>query len=327
MANEAPLILAMPESMGFAQTLGNALGLRVAEFLEKRFLDGERELKPAVQCEGQQVLVVHSLHDDAGSSLDSRICRLLFALQALRDSGARRLALLAPYLAYSRHDRRGEGDDPLMLQHLARLLEASGLSAVMTLDAHNVAAFENAFRVPAWSVDLTELFADDLVQWQGPSSAADWVVVSPDAGGIKRAQGFARALELRLKRPIPLAWVNKVRLQTQVESRQILGDVAQKRVVIVDDQISTGSTLAQAARLCLKQGARSVCAYATHGIFAGDAPRALMQSGIQRIGISDSVIRTDVDSAFLQQRVWRLSAITVLAASVRKRLGGTWLGS
>ncbi len=179
----------------FACNGSREFGARVAEFLgvalsaheERDFEDGEHKTRPLVSVRGKDVYVLHSLHGGPAESANDKLCKMLFFLGALRDNGASRVTALVPYLAYSRKDRQTKTRDPVMTQYVARLFEASGADCVVTLDVHNFAAFQNAFRCRTVHLDTRRLFAGlvpELVA-EGPVT-----VVSPDPGGIKRAQLF-----------------------------------------------------------------------------------------------------------------------------------------
>jgi ribose-phosphate pyrophosphokinase len=181
----------------FACTGSHEFGARVAEFLgvplspheERHFEDGEHKIRPLVSVRGKDVYVIHSLHGGPAESANDKLCKLLFFLAALRDNGAARLTALVPYLAYSRKDRQTKTRDPVTTQYVARLFEASGADCVVTLDVHNIAAFQNAFRCRTVHLDTRRLFAGlvpDLVP-DGPLTVA-----SPDPGGVSAPSCFAK---------------------------------------------------------------------------------------------------------------------------------------
>ncbi len=141
---------------------------------------------------GHDVFVLHSLHGDAGGSSNDKLCRLLFFCGALRDAGAERVTAVTPYLCYARKDRRTKPNDPITTRYVAAMFEAVGIDRVITLEVHNVAAFENAFHCPTWHIESAPLLAAHFAPLL---RGEPLVAVSPDAGGAKRAEQFRQAME------------------------------------------------------------------------------------------------------------------------------------
>jgi ribose-phosphate pyrophosphokinase len=212
--------------------------------------------------------------------------RLLFLLRALKDLGAARLTAVLPYLAYARKDRRTQPRDPVNSRTLAQLLEAVGTDRVLTVDVHNLAAYQNAFRIPAEHLEAHPLFAAHLA----PLLAGEEIcVVSPDAGGVKRAEAFRQTLARLLARPPTAAFVEKSRAQGEVWGETVVGEVAGRLAVLVDDLVASGTTLSRAARACRAAGARRVLAVATHGVFTPAAGEALAEPALEGLFITDTV--------------------------------------
>ena len=136
--------------------------------------------------------VLHSLHGDAGESANDKLCRLLFFCGALKDAGAACVTAVTPYLCYARKDRRTKPNDPVTTRYVAAMFEAVGADRVITLEVHNVAAFENAFRCPTWHIESGPLMAAHFAPLLRDERVAS---VSPDAGGAKRAEQFRQAME------------------------------------------------------------------------------------------------------------------------------------
>ena len=159
------------------------LGLSLAPLEEREFEDGEHKIRPLDEVRGADVFLLQQLYGKPGHSIHDRLCRLLFLLGALRDTGAARLTAVLPYLAYARKDQRSQPRDPVTHRYLAQLLEAVGVDGVVTLDVHNRAAFQNAFRRPVVHLEARSLFV---------ARSADWVVVASGGGAIgssPRARG------------------------------------------------------------------------------------------------------------------------------------------
>jgi ribose-phosphate pyrophosphokinase len=305
----------------FACNGSHEFGARVAEFLgvplspheERDFEDGEHKTRPLVSVRGKDVYVLHSLHGGPAESANDKLCKLLFFLGALRDNGASRVTALVPYLAYSRKDRQTKTRDPVTTQYVARLFEASGADCVVTLDVHNIVAFQNAFRCRTVHLDTRRLFArlvPDLVS-EGPVTVA-----SPDPGGVKRAQLFREMLEKSSRRPIGQAFMDKRRSAGVVSGDLLVGDVKGATVLVIDDLISSGGTMARAAVAALENGAKEVIALAAHGLFTGDAQKTLATAPLSQTIVTDTVPPFRLEKAFTASHVKIVSAAPLFGGCI-----------
>ncbi len=277
----------------FALNASSALGVRIAAQLgcgldsheEREFSYGEHKARPLVSVQGEDVYVISSLHGDRDFSVNDKICRLLFFIGALKDAGAGRVTAVSPYLAYSRKDRRTKSRDPVTTRYLATALQSVGTDRVVTMDIHNLAAFENSFRCPTVNLETTGLFADYFHR-----TASDDIdsIVSPDLGGIKATRRLADAYSRRSGRTLGFSVMDKRRSEGQVSGSGLIGTVGE-HVLIVDDMIGSGTTLCRATAACLEAGAARVSVGATHGLFQEGATALFAQSGIDTITVSDSV--------------------------------------
>ena len=279
-------LFALDASREFGLQVAAALGLALAPHEEREFEDGEHKSRPLVDVQGAPVVIVHSLHGRTGLSAADRLCRLLFFAAALRDHGATRVTAAVPYLPYGRKDRRTKPGDPVTTRYVAQLVEAVGIDALITLEAHNLAALQNAFRIPTVHLDAAELFAERALALAGDAPA---VVMSPDPGGVKRAQLFRELLEARSGRAFGAAYMEKRRSEGVVSGSLLAGEVRDATVLLIDDLVSTGGTLQRAAQACLQQGARRVLAFAAHGLFNAGADAVIADGAIERFFIADTV--------------------------------------
>lgn len=279
-------LFALSESRPFGERVAAALGVALSRHEEREFEDGEHKTRPLENVRGTDVYVVQSLYAGPGGSVNDKLCRLLFFVGALKDASARRVTAVMPYLCYARKDRRSKPRDPVTTRYVAQMLEAAGADGVVTLDVHNLAAFENAFRCAKDHLEARTLFADFLLPRIAGGQA---VVVSPDAGGVKRAEALRLTLSRRMGREAGMAFLEKYRSEGVVSGEAVIGDVHGKVALIIDDLIASGGTLARAARACRARGASTVYALATHGLFVGDAARVLATADIERLVITDAV--------------------------------------
>ena len=266
------MLFALDATRAYGEAVARELGITLSAHEEREFEDGEHKTRPLVNVRGRDVYVIQSLYADAKQSGNDKFVRLLFFLGALKDASARRLTAIVPYLAYARKDRKTKARDPVTTRYVATLFEAVGTDCVVTLDVHNLAAFQNAFRCRTEHLEAGALFVAELVPLVG---ADDLAVVSPDAGGIKRAEAFRERLSAVLKRPITAAFAEKYRSGGVLTGEALVGDVRGKTAIIVDDLISAGSTVARAAHACRERGAVRVLAVASHGVFADAANTVL----------------------------------------------------
>lgn len=280
------LLFALDASRDFGTQVGAALGVPLAPHEEREFEDGEHKSRALVEVRRAHAVVMQSLHGGPQHSGADKLCRLLFFAGALRDHGAAHVTAVVPYLAYGRKDRQTKPGDPVTTRYIAQLMEAVGIDALVTLEAHNVAALQNAFRIPTLHVQAAEVLAGRALALAGDGPVA---VVSPDPGGVKRAQLFRELLEARSGRRFGSAFMEKRRSAGVVSGALLAGEVRDATVLLVDDLISTGGTLLRAAQTCRQQGAHRVLAFAAHGLFNEGAEAALAQDALERIVVTDAV--------------------------------------
>ena len=297
-----------------AQAIASVLGIALCAHEEREFEDGEHKARPLQGVRGADVVVVHSLYGEPGQSANDKLCRLLFFLAAVRDHGAARVTAVAPYLCYARKDRRTKPHDPVVTRYVARLFEASGVDRVLTLDVHNPAAFENAFRCQAEQLEAHPLFAAHLAPLLQDQEVT---VLSPDVGGFKRAEAFRASLALALDRPVGLGLMEKHRSAGVVTGDALFAEVDGRSVVIVDDMIGTGTTLLRAARAARAAGAKAVIAVASHGLFVGTAGQTLADPAIDRIVVTDSVPPFRLQGTAAAAKVEVLASAPLFAAAIR----------
>jgi ribose-phosphate pyrophosphokinase len=281
------LLYSLDTDVTLAHALAVELGVPLAPYENRCFEDGEHKLRSLVDPRGSDAYVLHSLHGDAQFSPHDKLCQLLFFVAALRDHGAARVTVVVPYLAYARKDRQTKPFDPVTLRYVAQMFEAVGVSQLVVLEAHNVAALQNAFRCPTVHLAAHEAFDPLMVELAGGAPLA---VVSPDPGGVKRAQLWREALQTRLGRPVGFAMVDKRRSAGVVSSENLVaGDVAGMRVLVLDDLIASGDTMRRAALALKTAGALEVTVCAAHGLFTGPAADVLADDSIAKILITESV--------------------------------------
>jgi ribose-phosphate pyrophosphokinase len=305
-------------SRQFGEQVARWRGIPARAHDEREFGDGEHKARSLESVRGNDVYVVQSLHGDATGSVNDKLCRLLFFIGALGDAAAARVTAVVPYMAFARKDSKTNPRDPLTLRYVASMFEAVGTDAVLTLDVHNLSAFQNAFRCVTDHLDACHLFAKHFVPLVQGSEV---VAVSPDAGGIKRANHFRKCLEAGLGRPVAIAMCEKYRRADQLSGELLAGDVAGKTVILFDDMVSSGQTMARAAQACRQHGATRVFAAASHGLFGAGAAQMLDGAGIDALVVTDSVAPFRQDYG-LPAHLTAVSGSALFAEAIRRMHDG-----
>ncbi len=279
-------LFSLDSGRDFAELVAAHLKIALGHHEERDFEDGEHKIRPLQSVRNRDVYVVQSLYTDENYSLNDKLVRLLFFIGVLRESGAARITAVVPYLCYSRKERKTKSRDPVTTRYVAQLFESVGIDRMVTLDVHNRAGFQNAFRCHTEHLSARGPFID--LYWQRLQDK-DVTVASPDVGGVKRADIFREALERRLDKPVDSAFMEKRRSEGVISGTQVVGTVEDRTVLIVDDLIAGGGTMKRAAEAFLKKGAKEVLALATHGIFAEGAADDLSSKALSRLAVTNTI--------------------------------------
>jgi ribose-phosphate pyrophosphokinase len=309
------ILFALGESRQFGARVAHALGDALASHEERAFEDGEHKTRPLVNVRGRDVFVVHSLAGDLDQSANDKLCHLLFFIGALKDAAAARVTALVPYLCYARKDRKTKPRDPVTTRYVAGLFEAVGTDRVVTIDVHNLQAYQNAFRCGTEHLEAKRLFVDYFAP---RVSGIDVAVVSPDVGGVKRAEVFREALARALGRELRLAVMEKARSAGVVSGETLVGDVSGRVAILIDDLIATGTTLARAAVACRARGAVRVVAAATHGLFTGETDDRLAEPALDEIVITDTISSFRLTDPAVRRKLVTLEVGPLFAAAARR---------
>jgi ribose-phosphate pyrophosphokinase len=241
-----------------------------------RFADSECRVRIEEDITDMDVFVIQSL----SNPVDENLMELLFMVDAIRRGEARKIIAVLPYHGYARQDRVHRPGECLSAMVVARLIESVGIDKLITLELHNESI------LGFLKVTVTHLSGLTVFQTEVEKIKDDAVVITPDAGALKRSQRFAEILDL------PLALIEKKRdLNTahKILSMRVVGDVKDKIAIIVDDVIVTGGTLVNAAFLLKEKGAKQVIAAATHADFVGGAYKILQDSPVDKIWVTDTI--------------------------------------
>jgi ribose-phosphate pyrophosphokinase len=306
-------LFALDSARDFGEAVAQALGLALSPHEERDFEDGEHKARPLASVRGKDVYVIQPLHGDARRSVNDKLVRLLLFLGTLADASAGRVTAVLPYLCYARKEQRTQPRDPVTTRYVARLFEAVGCERVVALDVHNLAAFQNAFRCRTEHLEANPLFVRHFAERLGDAEVA---VVSPDAGGVKRAERFRRGLAAALGREPSFAFLEKHRAGGVMRGGAIVGEVADRSAIIIDDLISTGGTMLHAAQACREQGALAVHAVATHGVFSARAEAVLADPALSQIVITNSIPPSHLSPELVRTKLTVLDIAPLVAAAI-----------
>lgn len=259
-----------------SEKVATELGKPLVNAKIQTFADGEISVEIQENIRGDDVFVIQSTCAPANHN----IMELLLMLDALRRSSARRITAVVPYFGYARQDRRTGSRTPISAKLMANLITQAGAHRVLTLDLH-AGQIQGFFDIPLDNLFCAPSFARDLLT---RSEGRDWQVVSPDVGGVVRARELATRIHA------DLAIIDKRRPRAGVSQvMNVIGDVQGRDCVIVDDIVDSGGTLVNAATALLKEGAKSVHVYVTHGVLSGEAAVRIAASDIETMTITDTI--------------------------------------
>ena len=287
---------------GLTKDICKALHQPLGDCTISHFSDGELRVKINENIRGADVFIVQPTFSPGDNLME-----LLIMPGAARRASAKRITAVIPYFGYSRQERKDQPRVPITAKLVANLIAIAGANRVLTLDLH-AEPIQGFFDIP-----VDHLYASPvLIRHFIKHKLKDLVVVSPDTGGVPRARAFAK----RLGNDTPLAIIDKRRPgPNRVEILNVVGDVAGKNCLIVDDIMDTARTISEVAIILKKNGARDIYACATHGVLSGSAIDALERSPIKELVLSDTIPLTPEK---MISKIKVLSIATLLAEAIRR---------
>lgn len=272
---QALAVLAGDAHPALARRIAGLAGARLIPAALSAFADGETRVRIEGEVRDSDLYIVQP----TSPPVNERLMSLALLADAARAAGAARITAVVPYFGYARQDVRKSAGEARSAQLVARILECAGIERLVALELHSP-SLEAAFRIPLAHLAADEVALPVIKQWRLPALT----VVSPDAGGMKRAQRYAGVLGA------PLAVVAKTRPQPDAAAAvAVLGEVRGRQCLIVDDMASTGRTLAAAGEALRAAGAAEVHAFFVHAVMAPGALERIRAAGVQRIAATDSV--------------------------------------
>jgi ribose-phosphate pyrophosphokinase len=269
------LIFSGNANQSLAQDIASSLNMNLGRSIVGTFKNGETRVKIDDNVRGCDVFVIQP----TCTPVNHHLMELLIVVDALRRASAARVTAVIPYYGYAKQEKKTTGREPISAKMVANLICTAGADRILTMDLH-APAIEGFFDIPVDHLQAAPLLSDYVEGLRLP----DVVVVSPDAGGVGRANRFRERIGAGL------AIIAKQRPEPDVaEVLEMVGEVEGKTAIIVDDLISTGRTLVEAARTLVERGAKSVYACATHGVFAADAPDIISDSHLVETIVTNTV--------------------------------------
>jgi ribose-phosphate pyrophosphokinase len=280
--------ISRPLSEAIADEMGETLGEpNIAEFA-----NGEIHCRFSESIRGSDVFIIQTHAHQNGSSINDALMEQLIMIDAARRASAKRITVVCPHYGYARQDRKASGREPITASLVANLFKVAGASRLVAIDLHS-GQIQGFFDGPVDHLTAMPVLVEGLSSLKG-----DLSIVSPDAGRVKVAERYAMQLHA------DLAIVHKRRSHTgfkTVEAKEVVGDVAGRVCVIVDDMIDTAGTVCAAAEQLVDRGAERVIAATTHGLFSGPALERLTASPIEKVIVTDTVPLPDgIDPDFIE---------------------------
>ncbi|WP_297694492.1 ribose-phosphate pyrophosphokinase [Phenylobacterium sp.] len=270
-------LLAGNSNRTLAQAVSKHLGTPLTHAQVKRFADNEVWVTIDENVRGEDVFVIQSTSYPANDNL----MELLICIDALKRASAKRITAVMPYYGYARQDRKTGGRTPISAKLVANLITRAGADRVLTMDLHS-GQIQGFFDIPTDNLLAAPLMAQDIAAHYAKTS--ELMIVSPDVGGVVRALALASRLGA------DLAIVDKRRSAPgRSEVANIIGDVADRRLIMFDDIADSAGTLCSAAQSLIDAGAKEVSAYVTHGVLSGAASERVKSSVLKELVITDTI--------------------------------------
>ncbi len=281
-----------------------SLGVKQGDCVVNKFSDGEIQIDINETVRGKDVYIIQS----TSNPVNDNLMEVLILVDALKRASAGRINVVMPYYGYARQDRKTKAREPITSKLVADLLEVAGAQRIVTMDLH-AGQIQGYFNVPVDHLTaipyLSEYFKDIVNEDPG-----NFVVVSPDLGGVTRARKFANRLNL------PIAIIEKRRPKPNVsEVMNIIGDIDGKNCILIDDIIDTAGTICKAAQALRKNGAKKVYGCASHGVLSGEAFNRLENSIMEKFVISNTI---EVPEEKLGKVLEVVNVAPIFASAIRR---------
>ncbi|MCM1152751.1 MAG: ribose-phosphate pyrophosphokinase [Muribaculum sp.] len=276
MSNNLPPIkvFAGSKSLYLGESICKELGIELGRMNVERFADGEFEVSFEESIRGSELYLVQSTFPNSDNLME-----LLLMIDAAKRASAATITAVIPYFGWARQDRKDKPRVSIAAKLVADLLSVAGIDRLITMDLH-ADQIQGFFDVPVDHLYASSIF----IPYIQSLHLKDMVIASPDVGGAKRANSYAKYFD------VPLVLCHKVRAKANVVATMtVIGDVKDKNVILVDDIVDTAGTITKAANLLIEQGAKSVRALTSHPVMSDPATERVINSGLTEIIFTDSI--------------------------------------
>ncbi|MCX7871279.1 MAG: ribose-phosphate pyrophosphokinase [bacterium] len=271
-------------NIGLAKKISEHLNIPIADSIISKFSDGEIRVKILENVRGKDVFIIQSTCPPVNDNL----MELLIIIDAVRRASAGTITAIIPYFGYAKQEKKVSGREPITAKLVANLLTVAGANRVVTIELH-APAIQGFFDIPVDNLQANNILIKALKD-SGilDGDLSEFVVLAPDAGSVIRSRIFAEKIGL----PIAVMFKRRPDIE-EVESMEVVGDIMNKKVIIVDDMISTAKTLVKAANKIIALGAKEVYAVAVHPVFVSNAIKIIEESDIKKVIVTDTIPLND----------------------------------
>lgn len=309
-------IFALNSTKEFGEQISNQLEVSLSKHEEFFFQDKEPYCASLENVRGCDVFVVQSLYSDEFESVSDKVMKMFVMAGSLKDASAKRITFICPYLSFSRQDRKTHSRAPITTKIFAMLMESVNVNRLLTLDNHSPTAIQNAYRL---NVDLLES-KNLMSHWASLNVPHDnLVVLSPDSGGLSRADRFKSKLSKHLvKEHIGIACMHKTHEGNNIQGHGIMGDVVGKSVLIYDDIISSGKTILECVKAVKSHGAKEAFVFAAHGLYVGSANEYLDNDFLKVIVTTDTIKPFRLYNENINKKLVIINTTGLFAEAIRR---------
>jgi len=301
-------IFAANANQQLANAIVNHLGLEMGKSVSQRFEDGEWDVRINETVRGMDVFIVQSTARTPYGSVNDHLMELLIMIDAMRRSSAGRITAVVPYFGYARQDRRDRSHAPISAKLVADMITIAGADRILSMDLHSPQV-QGFFNIPFDHLSGVHTFIN-YYRDKGYDLSKDYVVVAPDFGSVSRCNIFAEALG------IPLAIAEKRRDAETGKPRvaNFIGNVDGKKVILLDDVLTSGNSLNEVAKKLVEEGAESVYACVTHPMLSGKAVETIAESPISEVIVLDTI---EIPPEKRHPKIVRLSVAELFSKAIR----------
>ncbi len=270
----SPKFFACSESRELGKKIAEAYGEKLGKSTKTQFSDGEFQVSYEETIRGRRVFIIGSTMPNSDNLME-----LLLMLDAAKRASARHITAVVPYFGWARQDRKDKPRVPIAAKMVAKMIQTAGATRLITMDLH-ADQIQGFFEIP-----VDHLFASTIfLPYIKSLNLENVTVASPDMGGSKRAYAYSKFL----KSEVVICYKQRKKANV-ISHMQVIGDVKDRHVIIVDDMVDTAGTLTKAANLMMEEGAKSVCAIATHAILSGEAIKKIEESKLESLIVTDTI--------------------------------------